>query len=226
MKLLSVRIARSIWLLPISNLNPRGRFLLPAVPGIVQRYGFAKAPELQAFLTLPMTAKFEGGAFVGRDKTPRTVGLTLHDDGVVAEMRSSTTDCDLFLEDAFTWLSEEYQLPAYKELKIRRIYLSEISVQFENHLKIFNERFSQFTESLEAGLGPHQTKAMNLVQLNFGTHPESGTPQRMLKIEREVGTPFCDNRYYSSATIPTEDHLKILQSFEDAATRPSSQSSK
>lgn len=218
MKLLSVRTARSIWLLPLRDLNPHGRFLFPAIAGMVQRYGFAKAPEPQSVLASPLTVRFEGGAFVGKETVPRTVNLVLHDDGLVAEMRSCTEDCDLFLEDAFTWLSSEYRLPRFNELAIRRIYLSEISVQFESTLEIFNERFSRFADSLQAGLGPHQPKPMLLTHLNFGVDPATGAPQPMLRIEREAGTTFDQNRYYSSATIPTDDHLKILRKFEDAAT--------
>jgi len=220
MKLLSVRTARSIWLFPLRDLNPHGRFLLPSIPRMVQRYGFAKAPEPQTLLAAPLTIRFEGGAFVGKDKVPRTVTLVLHDDGIVAEMRSSTEDCDLFLEDAFSWLSDEYQLPRFNELTIKRIYLSEVTVQLESAPEIFNESFSRFAASLQNGLGPHQPKPMFLTHLNFGADPAGGAPQAMLKIEREVGTQFDQNRYYSSATVPTDEHITILQKFEDAAINP------
>ncbi|MDB6157024.1 MAG: hypothetical protein JWO04_730 [Gammaproteobacteria bacterium] len=218
MKILSIRSARSIWLVPLVYIKPKGRFLIPAVPAIVERYGFLKRPDVSALVASPTTLKFEVGAFVGSDGIAKQVSLSVHDDGLIAEMRSSTDDCDLFLEDALKWLAEEFQLPRIGEPFVRKVYASELSVQFDGPVEIFNDRFSSFVNSLKSGLGTHQPRPMALTHINFGSEPAPGAQSTALRIEREVGTPFAENRYYSAAAIPTNDHLDLLRKFEEAAT--------
>jgi hypothetical protein len=215
MKLQSIRVARSIWLVPFAHLNPRGRNLLSVVPAVVERYGFAKPPTLESLTTVPLKIVFESGAFLNPAGVPIAVNLTLHDDGLVADTRSSTDDADLFLEDLLSWAAEKYQLPLYSELGVRKIYASEITVSFRKTLDVFNEKFSAFVDAIKPGL-PGQKDPMELVAVIFGSDPAAGR-QQLLRIEREVSIPFSENRYYSYAPIKTVEHLKLLESFEHKA---------
>ncbi len=216
MKLVSIRVARSIWLVPVNQLNPRGRYLLPAVSGVVERYHFAKPPDLKSLTESPVKVAFEAGVFAGTNGVPVTVQLTLHDDGLVAETRSSTDDSDAFLEDLLSWLEKEYDLPSYTDLGIRKIYASELYVQFQNPISVFSERFSAFADSIETGLGPNQPNPMHLAGLIFGSDP-TNKQQSLVRIEREANIPFKENRYYSYAPIKTSEHLKLLELFEKKA---------
>jgi hypothetical protein len=218
MKLLSVRSARSIWLVPLAYVNPRGKFLVPAAEAIVQRYRFSKGPDLNALTASPMKLQFDAGAFVALDGSNIVVNLTVHEDGIVVETRNSTSESDRFVEDLMTWMSEEYGLPTHTELNPRRIYASELAVRFEKPPAVFTDRFEKFRAKLTAG--SHQSTAarpMDLIQLNFGTDPTSG-PQSTLRIEREVNTPFSESRYYSYAQTQTEEHIRLLREFESAAS--------
>lgn len=216
MKLLSIRVARSIWLVPFAHLNPRGRNLLSVVPAVVERYGFVKPPTLESLTATPIKIVFESGAFLNPAGVPISVNLTLHDDGLVADTRSSTDDADLFLEDLLSWAAEKYQLPQYSELGVRKIYSSEITVSFQKTLDVFNEKFSAFVDAIKSGI-PGQRDPMELVAIIFGSDPAAGR-QQLLRIEREVSTPFGENRYYSYAPIQTAEHLKLLELFEQKAT--------
>lgn len=218
MKLLSVKLARSIWLFQTTDLNPRGRNLMPAAAAAAQRYGFVKMPELNSFVTSPLKLEFEGGAFVTSDGVPKYVSLTVHDDGVVADTRSSTSDSDLFLDDVLSWLASSFGLPHYGKLLVRKIYVSEVTVSFERELTIYGNKFAKFAASLKAGQAPGIAKQMEMTQLNFGSDPALGTPVTGVRVEREVGTPFGSNHYYSFAPTTTEDHFKFLEALEIAAT--------
>jgi hypothetical protein len=174
MKLLAIRTARTVWLIPPNYINPRGRFILPGILACAKRYGFVKVPDPQVFLTAPMKAMFEGGSFTGGDGVPITVSLTVHDDGLVADTRSSTEDSELFLNDVLGWLVAEFKLPEAVDLGIKKIYVSEVSFTFDASIEIFNDRFSKFVRSLKAGAGTTPAKPMELVNLNFATDPEAG----------------------------------------------------
>jgi hypothetical protein len=214
MRLLSVRVARSIWLIPISHLNPRGRNILPALSSVLERYSFAKPPTPESVTGTPLKVVFELGAFTNPDGIPIAVNLTLHDDGLVAETRSSTDDADLFLEDLLSWAAEKYQLLKYTELEVKKIYSSEVLVKFQKPVDVFNEKFSGFADAIK--LGPNQ-EPIELAALIFGSDPARGR-QMLLRIEREIDTPFGENRYYSYAPIKTSEHLKLLELFEQKAT--------
>jgi hypothetical protein len=217
MKLLSIRTARTIWLVPPTYINPRGRFILPGILACAKRYGFVKVPNPQSFFETPVKVMFEGGSFTASDGVSVVVNLTLHDDGIVADTRSSTEDSELFLEDALGWLATEFQLPEPSELSIKKIYLSEVNLAFDRSIEIFNDRFSNFVRSLRSGVGTNPAKPMELVNLNFGTDPGTGARQALLRIERDVGASFNENRYFSSALLQTSEHLKLLREFEEAA---------
>jgi hypothetical protein len=177
----------------------------------------SKPPAPESITATPLKVVFESGAFTNPDGVPIAVNLTLHDDGLVAETRSSTDDADLFLEDLLSWTAEKYQLPEYTELGVKRIYSSEGFVKFQKPLDVFNEKFSAFADSIKLGLGPNQKEPMELAALIFGSDP-TGNRQSLLRIEREANTPFGENRYYSYAPLKTSEHLRLLELFEQKAT--------
>jgi len=51
MNLLSIRNARSIWLMQIEDMNPHGLDLIPVLVAIKSRYGFQKAPKPEDLVT-------------------------------------------------------------------------------------------------------------------------------------------------------------------------------
>jgi hypothetical protein len=157
------------------------------------------------------------GSFPGIDGYPVYVSLNIHDDGLVVQTRSSTMDAERFLRDMFSWLAKDYQLPAASDLSVRKLYMSEVIVQFERTPIVFSDKFMRFARRLETGLGENQPKAMKLTTLNFGTDPAEQNPVG-LRIERAAGTSFQENHFYSSAPIHTDEHLDLLASFEEAAT--------
>lgn len=218
MKLVSVESARAVWLVPLTEINPRGRNILPLVVALIERYKFEKRPDAKSLTEVPTKIVFDVGSFPGTEGYPVYVSLTVHDDGLVVETRSSTQDAERFLRDVFSWLAKDYQLPSIDELSIRRLYMSEVIVQFARPLQIFNEKFSRFAHSLESGLGESHRRPMKLTNISFAADPEETKRQIALRIEHAANTPFRENKFYSSAPIHTHEHLALLERFEGAAT--------
>src|SRR2546421_4795962 len=104
MKLLSVLTARTIWLIEARELNPRGKNLRHTlIPALTERYGFLKYPPPDYDLRKEANEEgmvFQGGNFKNSQGEAVMVNLTIFEDGIVAETRSSTTDTDDFLIDS------------------------------------------------------------------------------------------------------------------------------
>jgi len=219
MKLLAVRSARSIWLVPTYFLNPKGLFIRPIFEAIKARYSFIKTPLDYPF---PPPAgeglKFENGAFKGQSGTILIVSMTLHDDGIVLETRSSTDDGDAFLEDLLIWGSNEYGLPSYRELQIKKIYASELNVSFLKTPVIFNSKLDPFLKEASSIIGDEKKGKTDFLGFQLATDPGLSDKPPMFRFEREINIPFKENRYYSFAPTTTAAHLKLLEKLEEVAT--------
>jgi hypothetical protein len=214
MKILSVRAARCIWLVPTAFLNPRGLSLKAPLAAFVERYAFKyEAPEGEK-----KGHRFAGGAFTKKGGAPIEIQLTIHDEGLVAENRSSTEDGDLFLEDSLGWLASDFGFPRHADLPIKKIYGSELFVQLEKRPSTLDSKLRGFTKLLSATLGTSQSGPFDLAHLNFGSDPEPSQSPAVFRFEREAGVRFAENRYYSFAPCQTEAHLKLLSALEKILT--------
>ncbi|MGA2366435.1 MAG: hypothetical protein ABSG12_13200 [Steroidobacteraceae bacterium] len=183
---------------------------------IVNRYGFSKPPDPKTLTETPLKIAFELGSYAGPLGSPIAVNLTIHEDGFVAETRSSTDDADSFLHDVLTYVEKEFSLPSYLEVGVKKIYASEIYFHLPKALSIFNTKFSKVAETISLG-NSGDLKPTEPVALIFGTDPARGR-QSLLRIEREVNIPFSEGRYYSFAPLKTKEHLQLLEAFEASAT--------
>jgi len=216
MKLLAVRMARSIWLIPRYFLNPKGVDIRPAFDGLKTRYNFLKTPfDSPASAMQGGELKFEHGVFSGKNGPVQILTLTLFADGLVVDTRSSTEDGDAFLEDATSWISKEFGLPLYTELPIKRIYASEINLIFEKIPKILDPQLAPFLKEASEVIGDKKIGKTEFIGLQIGTDPALSETPKMFRFEREINTPFEQNRYYSSAPIKTEAHLKLLEKLDE-----------
>ncbi|MBS0180161.1 MAG: hypothetical protein JSR20_15510 [Nitrospira sp.] len=215
MKLLSVSLARSIWLFPINDLNPRGRSLYFAIFAfLAQKYSFQKFPKTADDSDLQKGIKFEHGEFRGGTNNAVTVNATIYSDGIVVDMRSSTADADDFLVEALAAVSQEFYLPPITSFPVKKTYLSEVFVQTEHPLSLLNEKLGNFAHLLSTkieGFGEtHWETAGITFSIDQGIQPKP-TPFRF---ERAGNVSFSDNRYYSVAPLKTEAHLELLNELE------------
>ena len=219
MKLLAVRMARSIWLVPQYFFNPQGIYTRPAIEALKARYSFIKIPPPELLVGVPPSdgIKFEGGAFAGKNGMVSITSVTLHADGLVVDTRSSTDDGDAFLEDATDWLSKEYGLPSYVELPIKRIYASELNVIFEHTPKVFDSRLASFLQDASSIIGDEKIGKTDFLGFLLATDPANSDRTQTFRFEREINTPFAENRFYSFAPIKTHLHVKLLEKLEQVA---------
>lgn len=217
MKLLAVRLARTIWLFPRYFLNPKGADTRPVLEAIKAKYNFLKTP-----LDIPVPAsgdmKFEFGSFAAKNGAVTITAMTLHADGLVVDTRSSTDDGDAFLEDVIAWVSKDYGLPSYNDLPIKRLYASELNLTLDKTPKIFDTKMASFLSEANSILGQDRGGKAEFVGFQVGPDPTLTDKAAPFRFEREINTAFEENRYYSFSPTGTAVHFKLLELLEKAIT--------
>jgi len=216
MKLLSINLARTIWLAPLLDFNPRGiRLDKILFPFLIETYKFKKYPSLTEHLDPSKGAVFEEGEFLTNEKSyPIGINLTIYPDGFVVDTRSSTENSEAFLEDAFSKFSEIFKIPLYQSIIREKLYVSEVYVSTDKSLEILNPKLKQISEYLSQNVEKGQS-FFQLGGVSFWPDQIAKTNPRSFIFERCLNTPFSENRYFSAAALPTEKHLELLDMLED-----------
>ena len=214
MNLLRISLARSIWLFPFEDLNPRGRYWLPIYDALIKRYNFASSPQSIEDVKPNEGVKVQFGVFEKSQKEQVSVDLTIHNDGMVADTRSSTRDSDAFLEDAFNWMATDFGLSSISKLIRRKTYVSELHVYMESSLNILNPKLEEFTKHLSSRVVGYESLSFETGGISFWADPTEAGITNPFSLERLEGEPFKENRYLSKAPLQTEDHLELLEELE------------
>lgn len=214
MKLLSVSLARLTALTETAELNPRNQISVPQlVHGLTERYGFMKYPR-----TIEEFDASKGIIFsLGRINNINIERLELYFIGVVIETRSSTEDCEVVLDDLSHFVQQLVEIEYTPISEPRKFFLSELSFHSELNLNGLNKAFASVLPKMSQIVSSHARQ-----EFKFETVAILGTPDLanikigppLFRIDRLGGVPFQDNKYFSSAPLPTKNHLQILEEFE------------
>ena len=218
MRLLSIIAARSTWLFPLTDLNPRGRYILPIARSLPDKYKFAKYPEKADEINLQEGLRFEDGIFQSPRNEPITVSLTIFNDGIVADTRSSTLDSDAFLDDTLNWICTEYKLTPYQEIVRSKIYLSAVHIHMDGSLNLLNPNLEPFARQLSSKVVGYDPVLFETFGISFWKDPKKTGPEFSFRLERAETEPFSQQRYFSSAPLQTEAHLELLEELERILT--------
>jgi len=220
MELLSVVSARSLWFLDSREMNPRGRQFRPAlINALAERYDFAKAPYDDE-ASPPNTKespgfKFFDGAFTNYDGIEVMVNLTIFDDGLFGETRSSTRDSEAFLDEVVAFAVKEFGLVFKPEMIVKKQFVSEIYVSPAQPLSRLNQKLEKIAATLTTALStPNFPARYEPAGLLFASDPALRADAGLFRFERKADTPFSLNKFYSIAPLPTEGHLQVLNELE------------
>jgi hypothetical protein len=214
MKLLSIMTARSIWLGPTVDLNPRGLNLHPIViPMLQETYKFIKLPSPQEILNPKDGLKFEKGEFSIDIGLPISIDFTIFDDGFVVDCRSSTDHADAFLEDVLTKFDDTFKISNYGQVISRRVYLSELFVTTDKTLELINPKFKEIAKYLSSNVEEEKTFEVGGINFTPDQTRSKGNPPAF-RFERALNVPFSEKRYYSIAPLPTGKHIELLDKLE------------
>lgn len=210
MKLLSVNLARSIWICNIWDFNPKGKNLYPAMTWLVNSYKFKKFPSETSVFDYTNGVKFEDGEFKSSEREEILVNFTLYNTGFVVDTRSSTKDSDAFLIKILTQLFENFDLPHYDQTIKRRLYVSQLYVTTDKPLELINPKLKEISKYLLDNI----SYPFEVIGIYFGSDPTLITNLSPFTFERALNVPFSDKRYYSSASLQTDQHIELLEKLE------------
>ena len=214
MQLLSVGLARSIWLFDINELNPTGKSIFPEIfTWLGEKYSFQAFPKSIAEMDQEKKGYlFKAGQFQ-TDEDAINVNFSIYNDGLVAETWASTEKGDLFLEDISRSAITKFGLT--KPTTVRKQYISEVVVRLDHPLSNLNSKLAHFCGTLNGVFSKHHLSPFEPTGIIFApdTSASAYKPPGLL-IERKTGVPFSENRFWSKAPFTTKEHISALEEFE------------
>ena len=216
MELLNVIRARAIWLIYIQDINPHGRNINAyIIDWLRNKYKFLKCPSSIYERNEGGALVFSDGEFKSKAGSNISVDLAIYNDGFIADTRSSTKDTELFIEDALYSLVKDFGLVYKPEMLRKKLYVSELTLRTDRQLNNINPRMQAFVRKIISMIGTDDPGLMELSSLSFWWDFRSSNGQSHFQFERAAGIPFSERRYNSRAPLQTEDHLSLLNEFED-----------
>jgi len=203
MQLLSVNTARAIWLIETKDLNPRGKNIdVGMVEWLKTTYQFQRYPSFPIEDVETKGLVFSGGRFLsgteddGKEKYIY-IDLTIFNDGLVANTRSSTKDSDEFLANAIISAAGEFHLAYDPKMIRRKLYLSELDVRTDKSLSLLNPKLEQFEAEISSTFPSSPPTTFDLSAISFGADPsiQQWRPSPFT-LERKLNTELAEHRYY------------------------------
>lgn len=216
MRLSSVEVARSAWVLDPAELNPHGKRLFPDITSaLIQTFEFCDFPKTFAEIVDASTNNkpliFKNGRFTTKRGEQIVGDLELHNIGIAAITTTSTSDSTDFLAQVAE-LGVEQGLTFDTSMIRYRIYVSQIIAYAERDLGNFG-KLNEFIALLQGLPVDGKIDKKHFFSMAFR---QEGSTGNAFVIERRINTPFSENKWYSVAPCETQKHIELLNKFEEA----------
>jgi hypothetical protein len=211
MEVVSILVARAIFMFELDSLNPVGRKTPAENHQLLQtRYGFVNYPKSAADVTADKGAEF----FSGRMGDIAIEKVTLFHNGIVVDTRSSTENSESVLLDI---LDQAQQILASKVIVTRKQFVSQFSfksaMRFDNLNPVLTKIAKVVSEELSRGLRQPCIVEPSAVKVTTDLTQIRVSPA-LFTIERREETPFFENTYFASAPLRTGLHMELVEEFE------------
>jgi hypothetical protein len=200
-------------------LNVEGRSLLDLFQGIGKRYRFGKYPQSLTDYNSENALEFNSGTFLKGASADLRVGLTIYNNGLVADSLSSTENSEAFLQDIAQWSAKKHNFHFDPALITRKAHVSQIEIQFEKELPLVNPKLRFLPAKLYSQVVPFDGAPAEYRFGGISSWPANLDKDRTLnlfRLERKWNTPFEENIYFSAAPLTTHEHVAILNEIETA----------
>jgi hypothetical protein len=213
MRLLAVSLARVSVFTDIYEWNPQNKIPFDEFcKAFVERYRFLKSPQILEDYDLQKGVVFG----IGKMDTISIDTVTLFMKGVVIDTRSSTVDAEHFLTDAKEWATEFFGVKHSPDGLDRKVFLSELSFYSEALFGLLDPKLQHIATRLGEVVTHYAREPQTFAPfgVSFNVDPPTRLGALNFRIERLVGNPFWEHKYFSSAPLPTDEHLSLLAEFE------------
>lgn len=213
MKLLAVSLARVSVFTDIYEWNPQNHIPFDEFSrAFTERYKFLKFPQVLEDFDLQKGVVYGAGKVDALNLDT----VTLFMKGVVVDTRSSTDDAEHFLVDAEEWTEKFFGVEHSPNRLSRKVFLSELSFYSETLFDVLNPKLRGLATRLGEVVSSYarEPQTFEPFGVSFSVDPPTRLGALGLRIERLSGNPFWENKYFSSAPLPTTAHLSFLEEFE------------
>ncbi len=186
-----------------------------AASKVVERYQFRKAPSAEELVSNKQV--FGQGLFNGQPIN----SFEVYTDGLVVRAMVPTETLDEFVADLVEMVGTELGMHRIETHTAGKIYESNLMVECDpNVLRVLEP-----LQSIAAMVSSELTKASGQ-KTNFGPigyafgvdqAKASGLKGVPFRLERRLGTDFDKNIFISSASLPTQAHIRVLEKLERLA---------
>jgi hypothetical protein len=117
------------------------------------------------------------------------------------------------------WALEKFKIHYSSEMIKRKVYLSQVIFHSDLRLDKLNTMLGAISKKLTQRVGdsfgvPLEYSSTGLIIGYDSTHVKDGPS--VFTVERRASIPFSENKYFSQAPLPTDEHIKLLEEFEAA----------
>ena len=216
MQLAAVLKARCYALIQIEDLNPRGSVYYPEVANaLVERYEFKKFPtkieEFDESKGIEFTDGRAQGIVIDR--------VVILNSGIYIDTLTETAASEAILHEALQWLSEDFGLVYTPEMIKRRAYISEVTFHSIGNLLTIHPMLREIgrvtSAEIEENFGQSLIYEPAGISIMYDKLQTAFGPGAFI-VQRREGVPFSDNKYFSSAPLKTDVHLRLLGQFEES----------
>lgn len=215
MRLASVLLARAMVWIESTDLNRRGVPFYPdMIKAIAARYNFVKVPEKIEELDGSKGITFAGGRF--GDAVIDQLVFYMY--GIVLDTRLSTDKSKQLLQDALEWGSKEFGLVFKIEMAKRWQYSSQLTFYSEVMPSRFPKSLMDLSEQVGLAVRDVMQEELKYEPVSILFDYDQLTRKHPLgpfSIQRRDNTPFSEGKYFSTAPLPTDVHIKLLEDFEE-----------
>lgn len=217
MNLISTEHGQSLQIFVAEEIRPPSGLYLPdVIRQISERYAFAIVPPPNYDTILKEGARYKEGRLMAPGRIISIKDLGFFNDGVLVAA-SNTDDSEFVLNELIAWAAQNFGIRE-PQTKLPRRFFSSVVVEFDIELSraltLFDELRKGFSSAIEEyyDIDPE----VNASRIALAADPTKLPPQTAfeISIERRLGRPYEENRYFSTAPLPTAAHLDLLESFE------------
>lgn len=215
MEILAVRTARTIVYVSGEELNPYGKAVYPKLTeAVVAKYAFMAYPKELSDYDEDKGVTFGAGRWgdIAIDR------LTLFNNGLVVDTRSSTADSEAIIKEGLQWMAETFGLAFRPDMIERKQYLSELVVRCVKPLDALNPKLKPLAAKISKAVSKIANQTLPFETSNFTIGFDTLLTKLTFspfRIERLIDVPYSENKYYAGAPLPTDLHLELLTEFEN-----------
>lgn len=185
---------------------------------VKEQYHFRIAPSIEQLAQSPAGPfNFQYGKFQHGDQTIFIEQLLVTYVGTIATSVGASTkvgthEASLFLDDLVEYMHNEFRVDTTS--KFPNYYHSTVEVEFGRPLSTHLEKFSEIGNLVSSKVHGYGYRDCPYELTGFSMHFDTSTQRPpylgVFSVERRVGVPYDENKYFSQAPLNTKDHENVL----------------